>query len=311
VGHNTTTTPGKQHDITVYTVRDIEAGEQIFISYNGRDCADDDTTDDIEDYKDGTVYVLGDYGFVEDYPQKWIWEEASSLKEYIPSLVLELDRVVAPDPYDPAQQEMEQYQVTWVNDEPLDLQIINFLSGHLKMLEQLKGFVHESTEALTSDHERWTILKFYESLLVALQYSIWSYHDEAIRDDSVLLQQFAATAEEQEKEGGGAISNRLQDNSTARGHFNDSLERRPILGNPDGSVLYVCHHEAKGVAIKYEQVFAIETQYQLIEFYYSKKKDDICFFLSGWDQTCSVRPGAVFRKDANVRPFHSFKFRLI
>jgi hypothetical protein len=240
-------------DITVYAFRDIEAGEELYNSYN--ECLDTDCEGLFYTY--GTIAILAYYGFVEEYPQRWIWEDVPSLEDQNPPLVLELDRVVAPDPYDP-QNKTEQFQVTWHTDARPDLKIINVLSGHLKGLEKLEGFVQESTQALASDHERYTIRQLYKSLLLALQYTIWSYYDEA------------TDALARKKDGDH------EENTTLR-HY-DSLERRPAIGNPEDSFLYVCHPLLETIGLGYRSMFTIQSQYQTIEFRYGEEEDDTCLW---------------------------------
>jgi spermidine synthase len=252
-------------DITVYTIQDVEAGEQLFNTYT--DCLDTDCGDELR-LEYGTMQVLGDYGFVEDYPQKWIWGNLPTLEyEDLQTLVVELDRVQAPDPYDP-KKETEQYQVTWLTAVRPDLQTINFLSGHVNMLDDLEGFVQESTEALASGHERFTIRELYKSLLLALQYTIWAYFDEAIED--------LAIGKDGNHEGSSVI------------HHYDSLEKRPALGNPRGSFLDVCHPVHEVIGPDYRSIFYLQSQHQAIEFKYGDEEDDTCLYLSGWGQTCSA-----------------------
>lgn len=58
--------PYKGQDIIVYAIRDIKQGEQIYNSYNKCAECDGRTT-----Y--GTPQILRDYGFVEEYPQRWVF----------------------------------------------------------------------------------------------------------------------------------------------------------------------------------------------------------------------------------------------
>lgn len=57
--------------IDVLAKRDIKAGEQIYVSYNMcEDCTSRERT-----Y--GTPQIFRDYGFVEDFPQQWIFDDIS------------------------------------------------------------------------------------------------------------------------------------------------------------------------------------------------------------------------------------------
>lgn len=244
-------------DIKSFAYRDIKAGEQLFMSYN--ECNDTDC-EGLFHY--GTMEIMGDYGFVEEYPQRWIWDSLPSLEEDPPPLVLVLDHVMAPDLYDP-QHQTEQFQVTWQTEARPDLQMVNFMSAHLEKLENLEGYVQDSTQALTSDHERYTIRQFHKSIYIALQYTILSFYDQAVDDDVDYA-----------------------DKSSTTRHY-DTLEKRPVIGNPKGSFLYTCHPSHERMGVGYQSIFMDESQYQTIEFKYGEEEDDTCLWLSGWGQTCS------------------------
>jgi spermidine synthase len=233
------------------------------MSYN--ECADIDCQGLFYIY--GTVEILADYGFVEDYPQKWIWRSVPFLEHNEPNLVMGLDRIAAPDPYYP-QNQTEQFQVTWHTDARPDLQVVAVMSGHLKVLEEMESFVQEATEALSSNHERYTIQKFYKSLRLFLQHAIWSYYDEAL-DELAISQNDGNNGDE----------------STTR--YYDNLESRAVIGNPEDLFLTVCHPIHEQIGPEYESMFKVQSQYQSIEFTYGEEEDDTCLWLSGWGQTCS------------------------
>jgi hypothetical protein len=163
-------------DVTTYAYRDIKAGEQLYLSYN--ECDDTDCEGIFRYY--GTQEILVDYGFVEDFPQRWIWNEGIPFMEQMSEpLIIEVDRVEKPDPYDPSLTTL-QYEVTWHTELRLTLDIQNFITSQVNRMEKLESDILAATEALESSHEQYTIRNYYVSLKRALKLAMLSSYDEAI-----------------------------------------------------------------------------------------------------------------------------------
>ena len=95
----------------------------------------------------------------------------------------------------------KKYEVTWKFVPPYGWDMVNspdeyvlkYLRGHLKRLVDLKKADDDDDDDgasssfdvrlanLESDHERYTILQYYDSLVIAIKHAIWSIED--IQDD--------------------------------------------------------------------------------------------------------------------------------
>ena len=68
-------------------------------------------------------------------------------------------------------------KIQWLSDPPDDFDK-TFLKGHLVRLEKMRDFVHKEASKLTSAHERFTTLEFYEAMITALDYATSFQEDE-------------------------------------------------------------------------------------------------------------------------------------
>ena len=151
--------------IRVFARRDIEAGEQLYLSYN--ECAD---CHDIA-LQYGLQDIFRDYGFVEQYPQRWMFHEVNFVRR-LEHVVFEIDtkdgsQLSSEDgnknkPEEPPG--AKELQLTWLSDAKPNLFMINFFRGHLKRLQGIKDTVLERAEHLVSDHERDAILGFLSGI---------------------------------------------------------------------------------------------------------------------------------------------------
>jgi len=132
-------------DITVFASRDVKAGEQLYLSYN--ECAD------CIGYAWTYVLpqILKDYGFVEQYPRRWNFED----------LAFEIDE----------DEETNELKLTFLTGEPNAFQL-KFMRAHLKRLRNLKDYVTTHAEKLESEHERYTSLEYYDALTFALDFAL-------------------------------------------------------------------------------------------------------------------------------------------
>jgi hypothetical protein len=163
--------------ITAYAYRDIKAGEQLYMSYN--ECDDTDCEGIFYNY--GTQEILTDYGFVDDFPQRWIWDEMPGVEDESDPLMIEVDQVEKPDLYNPDITTM-QYEVTWHTDVRPNVDTLNFMTAHVNRLDNLERGLLTATEALESGHERYTIRQYYKSLKMALKLAMRSSNDEAVNE---------------------------------------------------------------------------------------------------------------------------------
>ena len=143
--------------ILVTALRNIKAGEEIYTSYNMcRDCENRFTT-----Y--GTPEILRDYGFVEQLPQTWIFNNLD--------LSFRIDEI-----YDKDKNGTGEHKVTeWITDEP-DEDDINWLKDRLKDIAVIKKVDLAKRRKNVPEHE-WNIINEFNSALeFAINTAIHSYN---------------------------------------------------------------------------------------------------------------------------------------
>jgi hypothetical protein len=145
--------------------RNIQKGEQIYLSYNH--CLQCDN----RYYSYGTPELLRDYGFVESFPQRWIFNMepkiAFDIVESPPNKDLELiwlDGSVNETTFG------ELYQVTQQGVDALESQLQRLLVLYDKVLQPLVNNDNQSTTIPKNELD--TILRYYESLVRALDMAV-------------------------------------------------------------------------------------------------------------------------------------------
>jgi spermidine synthase len=132
-------THDEDNDIIVQASRDISAGEEIYTSYNFcEDCGN-------RAYFYGTSHIFRDYGFIEQYPQRWIFGE----------IVFDLDYKNG-DP--------NELQVSWVFDPPDD----DGTAFFEEQLDRLQEFatVHLETQPNDFPDWEWSNINIYHQALI-------------------------------------------------------------------------------------------------------------------------------------------------
>jgi len=160
----------------------------------------------------------------------------------------------------------DQLELTWLVGEP-DRDSVAFFRAHARRLRNLRDFVTTQAERLTSAHERWLILAYYEALVEALEYAGDSSGDTENGNSEVECD-ISANGEE----------------TCAASFSYDPLDQ---LGPKtyNGFVCTPAEHHA-GESIDY-----LESQYQTIEYTYDEESDDTCLCLNDHLQACaSFRP---------------------
>ncbi|KAL7558026.1 hypothetical protein ACA910_016478 [Epithemia clementina (nom. ined.)] len=176
-------------------LRDIRAGEQLYNSYN--QCHDSTCPPSIADTY-VTPHILRDYGFVEQYPQRWRFDgdDSSPRLDYI---VFELDQQQAPN----AEEEEEDgssFVLTWLplsslssssDTIPTDLERRNVLFNHWKRMVNLEATVQAETQQLLLEaesnpnsknqtrHEVSVIWDYYHALTTALEQAVLAASEAA------------------------------------------------------------------------------------------------------------------------------------
>jgi len=150
--------------VKVFASRMIEAGEEIYTSYNMcRDCGGRVTS-----Y--GTPEMLRDYGFVEDYPQRWIFHNEE--------LGYEIDEAVDDEGIPNGELELTK----WILEKP-DITDLVWLTDMLEMQK-------DTAEMYLSDQKdipqkEWdVIVKYQRALVTAIEIGIHKMKDMGLFIDS-------------------------------------------------------------------------------------------------------------------------------
>jgi len=150
--------------VKVFASRMIEAGEEIYTSYNMcRDCGGRATS-----Y--GTPEMLRDYGFVEDYPQRWIFHNEE--------LGYEIDEAVDDEGIPNGELELTK----WILEKP-DITDLEWLTDMLEMQK-------DTAEMYLSDQKdipqkEWdVIVKYQQALVTAIEIGIHKMKDMGLFMDS-------------------------------------------------------------------------------------------------------------------------------
>lgn len=149
----TTTTTNNDDDTTATLIvvrasRDIAADEEIYATYN--QCLGCDER--FDSY--GTPELLRDYGFVEDFPQRWVFHEYG--------IGFDLDET-----------EDDELFVEWMEEyEEPDITALEFLRRELHRLEQLETTVFRERDPDVPEQEWNVIKKFADSAILAIKTAI-------------------------------------------------------------------------------------------------------------------------------------------
>jgi spermidine synthase len=138
-----TTTP-----VTVRASRDIAAGEEIYTSYNF--CKDCDNK--FTGTGSGTGEILRDFGFVENYPQRWFFGRG---------IMFVLD----------VNEESGELEVEWIEKKPKK-SALRYLKLRLEQLKVFGDFELESVDPSIPANELGTIQYYYESLVNAMEHAL-------------------------------------------------------------------------------------------------------------------------------------------
>mmetsp|Transcript_14994 Transcript_14994/g.30658 ORF Transcript_14994/g.30658 Transcript_14994/m.30658 type:complete len:1097 (-) Transcript_14994:155-3445(-) len=142
--------------ISIHATRDIRKGEQLYSNYRFRD----------RKTEHHVSKMLRNYGFVEDYPQRWVIPtpaRRSNVEENVVPDQISFDIIRIENGDD------VQYELKWVD--PKQPLVFGFVAEHLQKeltrIAEIKPFVITTAGTLTSENERNTTLKYYQSLTVA------------------------------------------------------------------------------------------------------------------------------------------------
>jgi len=126
-------------NVKVRAMRDIEAGEEIYTSYNMcKDCGGRKET-----Y--GTSDIFRDYGFIESYPQRWFFEAVS---------------------FEISEKDDGEFEVSWLND-GIDLRGLEYLGELNIAMKAVAESTLKNVGTNVPTNELDTILQYYKALTLA------------------------------------------------------------------------------------------------------------------------------------------------
>ena len=151
--------------IQVRASRRILPGEQIYTSYNM--CLDCDNRK--EDY--GTPEILRDYGFVESYPQRWIFDDVLRF-EIRDNSTIEADKLGVSKLIPLTSDELE---FEWIGDGDLEEDDKVFLEEEIQRLNEISETKFDATKGLVPQGELDIILDYHNALSVALTLALENF----------------------------------------------------------------------------------------------------------------------------------------
>jgi spermidine synthase len=237
----------KSTNIKVKASRDIKAGEEIYSSYNFcKDCANKAKGE----Y--GTPEILRDYGFVENYPQRWFFGRRLSF---------EIDQI-----YDEDDMPTGEFTINWLDKKPKK-KAIRWLVKTLDHLNDFEAMELESVDKDIPPGELTVIKAFHKALMNAIQM--------ALKHWKVEIQQLSGDC----KEG---------DDSCALSARYDDLGWRP---DDLGYAVYTCDTSVSMSYKGFEKLESFKSHYQKVDFWKDPKNDNVCLDISNIIQMCgSYRP---------------------
>jgi len=159
--------------LQVRAQRRIMVGEQIFTSYNM--CDDCDARK--QNY--GTPEILRDYGFVEDYPQRWIFDDILQFEIQDTSEIWEEDETKIHRLKEATTDDLE---LVWLGNEEKGPEDKEFLEVELERLMNLKQAEFEQAKLSVPKMELDIIVQYHDALTNALSMAIDSlpnFEDES------------------------------------------------------------------------------------------------------------------------------------
>lgn len=155
-------------NVNVYASRDIKTGEQLYTSYNM--CEDCDLR--IDTY--GTPDILRDYGFVENMPQTWIFDDLN--------LGFRIDEVE-----DEGDENSQYVLYEWINDNEPTEQDIKNLEAKLEYVKNRVQLIEERSSWLDVPENEWnTVLQYMQAMKLAIDIALDWYRQKVEMNACVL-----------------------------------------------------------------------------------------------------------------------------
>jgi spermidine synthase len=252
---------GLYSSVEVYAIRDIDAQEQIYTSYNFcLDCKE-------RTQKFGTPEILRDYGFIEEYPQSWIFHDLK--------MGFVIDYKDTPD----SSTENQELEVKhgWI-ERPEDINILKEMKDDLLELKETVLKPLDPTSTDIPDIELETINEYVDQMEQAMTVAITEFHNEIGRTTQEPTCN-TATGED------GTCEAFLP------GYTN--LEQdAPYYETDVMAMLDTCDLDKEFEKLQnYQELEVIQSKYQTINFAWDPDTKDTCMVLDTTVQICdSYRP---------------------
>jgi len=244
---NTDSDPIREGEaVVVKASRNIEAGEEIYSTYNR--CVDCDNR--VETY--GTPQLFRDYGFVENFPQRWIFP-------------IEYDRPGMTVSFDLDDGDGGDVQLTWNQDPPEEA--LSWLKNKLARMRTVGETILKERDENVPDNEWETIVKYHAAVQTALGKAVEELSD--------------ADEEDEAKSGAG-----VSGSSGASDVYQPLSIREEIWSDSRPSL---CDYKGIYGLNRWKSVERLESQYQKIHFLTMPDHDsNMCFDLDTTVQICEA-----------------------
>mmetsp|Transcript_30696 Transcript_30696/g.71919 ORF Transcript_30696/g.71919 Transcript_30696/m.71919 type:complete len:410 (-) Transcript_30696:32-1261(-) len=162
--------------VVIKARRDIKAGEELYNSYNM--CSD--CYGRMTDY--GTPEILRDYGFVEEYPHTWIFDDAD--------VAFRVDEV-----YDAEGNGTGEYEVTeWIEWVPLGEDMKEIQVIYLKQIRDTKNKLFLERDPEVPEHEWLTAKNYLDAMEFDIKIAIRDFDEledaEKMNDGQFVFDEF-------------------------------------------------------------------------------------------------------------------------
>ena len=225
----------------IFASRVIQPGEQIYTSQNTCDHCENR----LIDY--GTPELLRDYGFVEELPQRWIFQKQG--------LSFEID-----------EDENGELQISWFNNTQAPYGSVGFVRAQLRRLRNVvePDIRRAEEEQNLPPYELKIIRQYYNAITIAIAKVIEAlgYNDDISCTSNL-------------NEGDGSCE------------LDDGYDDLKEIERKDKLYQHTCDEEFMREFENYEYTGKIKSVYQELSFYEHKEKGDMCFDLDGTVQVCS------------------------
>jgi len=235
--------------VTVRASRDIQKHEEINTSYNFcRDCGG-------RQLSYGTAEIFRDYGFVEQYPQRWIFPLAD-----------EDETVIAFDIGESEDENDENPKLYWIGSAPSYLGLL-YLSEMRTHLNNVSQELETAKKGNIPQNELDSITMYHESVLFAINLAIKSalhHYDVDVSD--------------------------LSANTSPSLSCENSNNRYPNLMEDTEEFdinVETCKRDEHLMFKDFYDLYEITSSYQDISFFNSDSKQDMCFEIGTTLQICS------------------------